>query len=181
MTTDKTLTTLLFIGTIIIAGLLLLLHVQQNRIDDYRRIIENTDTTTTVKHDTIWKDTVITEKELVPVEVIKKKVDTVYTSKGDTLHLTTESKLFHKRLTTSKDTADLQIYTTGINTSLDSLKWRLKTHQTHTTEIVEIIKYEQKKKRFIDRFHIGLQVGYGLGLKNKDFEPYIGFGGSMDL
>jgi hypothetical protein len=143
------------------------------------KIIEKRDTT--IIRDTIWKDTTITEKELVPKIIVKKKVDTVYTDKGDTLHLVTESKMFDKRLIMAKDTADLQIYTTGINTSLDSLKWRLKTHNTHTTEIVEVIKYEEKKKRFIDRFHIGFQVGYGLGLKNRDFEPYVGFGGSMDL
>lgn len=143
------------------------------------KIIEKRDTT--IIRDTIWKDTTITEKELVPKIIVKKKVDTVYTPQGDTLHLVTESKMFDKRLTTSKDTADLQIYTTGINTSLDSLKWRLKTHRVNTTEVVEIIKYEEKKKRFIDRFHIGFQVGYGLGLKNKNFEPYVGFGGSMDL
>lgn len=143
------------------------------------KLIEKRDTT--IIRDTIWKDTTITEKELVPKIIVKKKVDTVYTGKGDTLQLLTESKMYYKRLTTSKDTADLQIYTTGINTSLDSLKWRLKTHNTHTTETVEIIKYEEKKKRFIDRFHIGFQVGYGLGLKNKEFEPYVGFGGSFDL
>lgn len=143
------------------------------------KIIEKRDTT--IVRDTVWKDTTITEKELIPKIIVKKKVDTVYTDKGDTLHLVTESKMFDKRFISSKDTCDLQIYTTGINTSLDSLKWRLKTHNTHTTEIVEVIKYEEKKKRFIDRFHIGLQVGYGIGIKNRDFEPYIGFGGSMDL
>lgn len=143
------------------------------------KVIETRDTT--IIHDTVWKDTTIIEKQLVPKEVIKKKVDTVYTNLGDTLHLVTESKMFDKRFISSQDTCDLQIYTTGIKTSLDSLKWRLKTHRVNTTEVVEIIKYEEKKKRFIDRFHIGFQVGYGLGLKNRDFEPYVGFGGSMDL
>lgn len=142
------------------------------------KTIEKRDTT--IIRDTIWKDTTITEKQVIPKIIVKKKVDTVYTPLGDTLHLVTESKMFDKRFISSKDTCDLQIYTTGINTSLDSLKWRLKTHRVNTTEIVEVIKYEEKK-RFIDRFHIGLQVGYGLGLKNRDFEPYIGFGGSFDL
>ena len=143
------------------------------------KLIEKRDTT--IIRDTVWKDTTITEKQVIPKIIVKKKVDTVYTDKGDTLHLVTESKMFDKRFISSKDTCDLQIYTTGINTSLDSLKWRLKTHRVNTTEIVEVIKYEEKKKRFIDRFHIGFQVGYGLGLKNRDFEPYVGFGGSMDL
>lgn len=143
------------------------------------KLIEKRDTT--IIRDTVWKDTTITEKQVIPKIIVKKKVDTVYTPQGDTLHLVTESKMFDKRFISSKDTCDLQIYTTGINTSLDSLKWRLKTHRVNTTEIVEVIKYEEKKKRFIDRFHIGLQVGYGLGLKNKNFEPFVGVGASFDL
>lgn len=172
MNNNKTLNILSVIAIIMMAISFVCLY---NRTPE---VVERRDTT--IVHDTLWRDTTITEKELVPKIIVKKKVDTVYTDKGDTLHLVTESKMFDKRFISSKDTCDLQIYTTGINTSLDSLKWRLKTHRVNTTEIVEVIKYE-KKKRFIDRFHISFQVGYGLGLKNKDFEPYVGFGGSMDL
>lgn len=173
MNNNKTLNILSVIAIIMMAISFVCLY---NRTPE---VVERRDTT--IVHDTLWRDTTITEKELVPKIIVKKKVDTVYTDKGDTLHLVTESKMFDKRFISSKDTCDLQIYTTGINTSLDSLKWRLKTHRVNTTEIVEVIKYEEKKKRFIDRFHISFQVGYGLGLKNKDFEPYVGFGGSFDL
>lgn len=173
MNNDKLHTILLLIAIIMMAISFVCVY---NKTPE---VIETRDTT--IIRDTIWKDTTITEKELVPKIIVKKKVDTLYLKDGRDTLLVTESKMFDKRFVSSKDTCDLQIYTTGINTSLDSLKWRLKTHNTHTTEIVEVIKYEEKKKRFIDRFHIGFQVGYGLGLKNKDFEPYVGFGGSMDL
>jgi hypothetical protein len=138
-------------------------------------IIETRDTT--IIRDTIWKDTTIVEKQLVPVEVIKKKVDTVYTNKGDTLHLVTESKMFDKRITTSQDTCDLQIYTTGINTSLDSLKWRLKTHSTHTTETVTITKYVESKKRF----GIGPTVSFGYDPLRKEWGALIGVGININL
>jgi hypothetical protein len=94
--------------------------------------------------DTIWKDTTIVEKELVPKEVIKKKVDTVYTKQGDTLNLITESKRYDRSLVSNKDTVDVEIYTTGINTSLDSLKWRLKTHNEIITNTIEITRYKKK-------------------------------------
>lgn len=140
------------------------------------KVIETRDTT--IIRDTVWKDTTIIEKQLVPKEVIKKKVDTVYTNLGDTLHLVTESKMFDKRFISSQDTCDLQIYTTGIKTSLDSLKWRLKTHRVNTTEIVEIIKYEEKKKKWL---HIQPQATFGYDPLNRQWGAVVGLGIGVDL
>lgn len=134
---------------------------------------------TVTKTYTFWKDTTIYEKEFVPKIVIKTKVDTVYDENGDTIELVTESKKYEKSIISGKDTADLKVYVSGINPSLDSLEMRLKTHTEVNT--VEITKYVQKKKTFKDRFHLGLQVGYGLGLKSKEFEPYVGIGLGFDL
>lgn len=129
--------------------------------------------------DTLWKDTVITEKELVPKIIVKKKVDTLYLENGDTMQLITESKEFEKRLISDKDTADVKVYTTGINTSLDSLKMRLRTHSV--TNYVEVTKYVERKKRFVDRFHLGIQGGLGYGIVKKNVDIYVGVGGSFDL
>ena len=129
--------------------------------------------------DTCWRDTTITEKELLPTYIIKKKVDTVYTKEGDTLQLITESKRYDRSLVSDKDTCDLQIYTTGINTSLDSLKLRLKTHTV--TNTVEITKYIQKNKTIKDRIHLEPQVGVGYGLINKRVDVYVGVGLGVDL
>lgn len=132
---------------------------------------------TTIIRDTVWKDTTIIEKQLVPKEIIKKKVDTVYTEKGDTLHFVTESKVFEKRILSAKDTCDLKIYTTGINTSLDSLKWRLKTHNVNTQEIVEITKYVEKKKRF----GIGPSATFGYDPIRKEWGFIIGVGITLNF
>ena len=139
--------------------------------------IKEIDTVTVT--DTCWRDTTITEKELVPTYIIKKKVDTVYTKEGDTLNLITESKRYDRSLVSNKDTADVEIYTTGINTSLDSLKWRLKTHTV--TNTVEITKYIQKNKTIKDRIHIEPQIGIGYGLINKRVDVYAGIGFGIDL
>lgn len=136
-----------------------------------------TDTVTVT--DTMWKDTTIIEKELVPKIIVKKKVDTVYTKEGDTLNLVTESKKYEKSIVSDKDTCDLEIYTTGINTSLDSLKLRLKTHTI--TNTIEITKYVEKKKSFKERFHLSPQVGGGYGLIKRTFDVYVGLGVSYDL
>jgi len=156
---------------VLILGLFMFLgrHTPQNVI--------KTDTVTVT--DTFWKDITIIEKEFVPKEVIKKKVDTLYLENGDTLNLVTEQKKYEKSLVSDKDTADLEIYVTGINTSLDSLKMSLKTHTV--TNTIEITKYVEKKKTVWDRIHFEPQVGIGYGLTNKKTDIYVGVGLGVDL
>ena len=138
-------------------------------------IIEKRDTT--IIRDTIYKDTTIIEKQLVPKEVIKQKIDTVFTPSGDSLLLVTEKKTFEKSLTMGLDTADVQIVTEGINTSLESLKMRLRLHQVNTQEIVEITKYEEKKKRF----GIGPTVTLGYDPLRKEWGCLIGVGITLNF
>ena len=173
--------TLIFISIAICFIILGFFYLDRSGYFDPMKEVIKTDTVFTTKTDTLWKDTTIVEKEIIPKYIIKKKVDTVYTKEGDALNLITESKMFDKRLISNKDTADVQIYTSGIETSLDSLKMRLKTHTDVITNTVEVKKYIQKKKTFWNRFHIGVQAGYGYGFNYKGLEPYVGIGASFDL
>lgn len=141
----------------------------------------NTDTVFTTKTDTLWNDTTITEKEFVPKIIVKTKIDTLFKENGETVQLITESKRFDKTILSDKDTADVQVYTSGINTSLDSLKMRLKTHNKVITNTVEITKYVEKNKTFWNRFHIQPQVGVGYGVFNKKIDAYVGVGIGFDL
>lgn len=143
--------------------------------------VVKTDTVFTTKTDTLWKDTTIVKKEYVPTIVEKVQIDTVYDSNGDTIQLVVEAKKWEDSIVSNKDTAYLQIFTTGIRTSLDSTKIRLKTHTEVVTNTIEITKIVQKKKTVWDRFHIGLQAGYGYGFQYKGLEPYVGVGASFDL
>ena len=173
--------TLIFISIAICFIILGFFYLDRSGYFDPIKEVIKTDTVFTTKTDTLWEDTTIVEKEIVPKYIVKKNVDTVYTKEGDTLNLITESKRFDKRLISNKDTADIQIYTSGIETSLDSLKMRLKTHTDVITNTVEVKKYIQKKKTFWNRFHIGVQAGYGYGFNYKGLEPYVGIGASFDL
>lgn len=173
--------TLIFISIAICFIILGFFYLDRSGYFDPMKEVINTDTVFTTKTDTLWKDTTIVEKEIVPKYIVKKNVDTVYTKEGDALNLITESKRFDKRLISNKDTAYVQVYTSGIETSLDSLKMRLKTHTDVITNTVEVTKYIQKKKTFWNRFHIGVQSGYGYGLNYKGLEPYVGIGASFDL
>lgn len=125
-------------------------------------------TDTITKTDTMWCDTTITDTVFEPKYIIKKKVDTLYKENGDTVHLITEQKMYEKSILSNKDTADLKIYVSGINTALDSLQIRLKTHTV--TNTVEITKYVEEKKRF----YITPSVGIGYGLVNKKLDVFVG-------
>ena len=173
--------TLIFISIAICFIILGFFYLDRSGYFDPMKEVIKTDTVLTTKTDTLWKDTTIVEKKIVPKYIVKKTIDTVYTKEGDALNLITEAKRFDKRLISNKDTADLQIYTSGIKTSLDSLKMRLKTHTDVITNTVEVKKYIQKKKTFWNRFHIGVQAGYGYGFNYKGLEPYVGIGASFDL
>lgn len=143
--------------------------------------VVKTDTVFSTKTDTFWKDTTIYEKEIKEKKVVEVRRDTVFTEKGDTLQLITEAKTFEKSLISDKDTADLQIYTSGINTALDSLKMRLKTHKEVITNTVEITKYVEKPKTLLDRIHIQPQVTSGYDLINKQWGITAGIGVGIEL
>lgn len=174
--------TLIFISLFITLAILSIFYVNDNyNIKDWFNNTQKTDTVFSTKTDTLWKDTTIIEKEFVPKTIVKTKTDTLFKANGDTIQLITESKRFDKTILSGKDTADVQVYTSGINTSLDSLKMRLKTHTDVITNTVKVTKYIQKKKTFWDRWHVGLQGGYGYTFKTKDLQPYVGVGISFDL
>lgn len=173
--------TLIFISIAICFIILGFFYLDRSGYFDPMKEVIKTDTVFTTKTDTLWKDTTIVENDIVPKIIVKTKIDTLFKENGETVQLITESKRFDKTILSDKDTADVQVYTSGINTSLDSLKMRLKAHKEVITNTVEITKYVEKKKTFWNRFHIGVQAGYGYGLNYKGLEPYVGIGASFDL
>lgn len=173
--------TLIFTSIAICFIILGFFYLDRSGYFDPMKEVIKTDTVFKTKTDTLWKDTTIVEKEIVPKIIVKTKIDTLFKENGETVQLITESKRFDKTILSDKDTADVQVYTSGINTSLDSLKMRFKTHNKVITNTVEITKYIQKKKTFLDRWHVGLQGGYGYTFKTKDLQPYVGVGISFDL
>lgn len=138
----------------------------------------------TVFHtDTLWQDTVITNTVIKPVPKIIEKIKTVTVtdSSGNVFELASERKVFNETFASDNDTCEVGVYTTGINTVLDSITLNHKKHEKVITNTIEITKYKEKKKTFLDRFHISIQAGYGYGFNYKGFEPYVGIGGSFDL
>ena len=140
---------------------------------EMRSELQHTSDTVTIK-DTLWKDTTITKTEYVPkvIKVVKK--DTVYKDNGDTIELVRTQNQWEDTVISQKDTVTAQIYASGIDVTLDSINYHIKTHTEYVTTV--ITKTVQPKKTFKDRFGIGLQVGYGYGFRSKQLEPYVGIG-----
>lgn len=103
-----------------------------------------------------------------PVKVFKIRHDTLKIAiAGDTLAtaLPIESKVYKDSLYTA--------YISGYNAQLDSLRV-YNTTKIITTNTERIITRNK-------RFNIGVIGGFGLGLKSKSFEPFVGVGVSYSL
>ena len=71
------------------------------------------------------------------------------------------------------DDSTYRAWVSGYEPKLDSINVYRKTiKETVTIQLPA----EKKKRTFWQRFGIGIQAGYGLGLDDKKAHPYIGFG-----
>ena len=173
--------TLIFVALLICFTIFGLIYLDRSGYFEPDIETIKTDTVFSTKTDTLWKDTTITKTKLVPKYIYKTKVDTVYDANQNPIELVTENKVYNDTIVCEKDTAELQIFTSGIKSNVDSINLSLRKSEIIKTNTIEITKYIDKKKTFWDRFHIGLQGGYGYGFNYKGLEPYIGLGGSFDL
>ena len=132
--------------------------------------IEKVDTVTVIEFDTITllKDTTIYKPQPKIVEIIKR--DTVT---KDTV-LTTEKKTYITECTNENDTAIITATITGVSATLDSLQVDWRKHTIVQTKTEYITKYITKPRKLKDHFKFNVGVGYGYGLNNKQFEPFVG-------
>lgn len=119
------------------------------------------------------RDTLIFQKEkLVPKEVYITKIDTVYDNNYNPIELITENKIYKDTLICDKDTAEFQIFTSGIKSNVDSINLSLRKSNLAITNTITIEKLVKNNKRI----SIGLQGGYGYAFKSKELSPYVGIG-----
>lgn len=61
---------------------------------------------------------------------------------------------------------------------LDSIRFDLRGFYTKDREVITIEKITPQKR---NKWHIGVQAGYGYGFKSKQLEPYVGLGISYNF
>ena len=80
--------TLIIVLTILIGLMFVVMHVQQNKINDYKNLLEMTDSTNKISVDTLYLEKEI--KDSVPQTITETiyKIDTVYKKEGDSIEAT---------------------------------------------------------------------------------------------
>lgn len=145
-------------------------------IDEPYEVIK-TDTITTTKTDTLWRDTTITKTDTKVKYIQVVKTDTVYDKQGNEIELITDNKTYIDTICAQKDTAIVTSYISGVNAKLDSLKVEMKKSEVIKTNTIEVTKYIKQNKRF----NVGVQTGVGYGFASKQIEPYIGVGLQINI
>lgn len=136
-------------------------------------------TDTIMVSDTLYLHDTLTVENPVPYVVTKVKTDTVFTPAGDTLQLVTETKKYEENIIQDQDTATIKAQITGINANLDTIS--VMFNRRTVTNTIEITKYIEKKRKFLDRFHFCPNVSVGYGLIQKKPDVYAGFGVVYEL
>lgn len=107
---------------------------------------------------------------------IKQKVaensayDTMQPTAIDTIELPKVQRVY-------SDDSTYTAWVSGYEPRLDSINVYRKTIK----ETVTITTPTKKKRTFWQRFNIGIQAGYGLGLDDKKAHPYVGCGMGFNL
>lgn len=138
--------------------------------------MRETETTTVIEHDTVWKDTTIYKP--MPSETIQTGrvvyVKVPMSGKRDTLRDTLLDSIevpipiMQKRYDDSLYTA----WVSGFEPNLDSIR-------LHQPEIITTItKTIVKPSPLIT---VGIQTGGGYGVFNRQFDVYVGFGAQVNL
>lgn len=168
--------TLMFITLIIMCFGLVFIHERYFIKPDIERI------DTILKVDTIRHVDTFNIEKTKPIYIKTVKIDTLYNNIGDTVQLVKENKVYKDSIITcAGDSLEVTSYISGYEAEKDSLKVKLSRREIIKTEY--ITKYITQPKNFKDHFKIGAGIGYGYGLNNKEFEPYIGinFGYNFDF
>ena len=119
------------------------------------------DTVTVVKKDTVAKVLPVHDTAYI-VRFVKIPVTTTDTVEvRDSVELPVEQKVY-------KD-SDYVAWVSGVMPQLDSLNI---FRRTETVTITETITRREKAPRW----SVGLQGGYGYGIKSKELEPFLGVG-----
>lgn len=162
------------LAILLIATLIFICYGRTNR-----NVPVSHDTVSVVVRDTL-RDTVrLTRTDIK--EIVKDrevvKLDTVL---KDTV-LAYEHRHFQDSLDLGQNKAIVDVFTTGVDTRLDSLKIDARIENYETTTITTITNTVERKKRFKDRLFLAPSVGAGYGLTTNKADIYVGVSAGIKL
>lgn len=138
---------------------------------------KTSDTIFVSKIDTLYKTDTLTMTKLVPMEVEKIRVDTVYSKEGEPIEMAMERKKYEETVIRDQDTARVTVYASGIGTEVDSLSLIFNRREIIRENTLTMTNTVIKRKRF----HVSPQVGVGYGVFGKRLDAYVGVGIGFDF
>ena len=168
---------LIYIALFLAIVAISMIYLSNGRI---REVIK-ADTITSERIDTFWKIDTFKMQKLVPKYIIKSKVDTVYDHEHNPIELITENKVYQDTIICKKDTAELQIFTSGIRSNVDSINLNLRKSEIVKTNTIEIIKYVEKPKTIWNKIHVQPQATSGYDIINHQWGVTFGVGVGIDF
>jgi hypothetical protein len=135
------------------------------------------DTVTLVRRDTL-RDTIrLTRTDIKEISREVVRLDTIL---KDTV-LAYEHKHFQDTFEIGQNKAIVDIFTTGVDTRLDSMKIDARIENYETTTITTITNTVERKKKFKDRLFLAPSVGAGYGLTTNKADIYVGVSAGIKL
>lgn len=162
------------LAILLIATLIFICYGRTNR-----NVLVSHDSVTVVVRDTL-RDTVRLTRTDIKEIVKDREVVRLDTVLKDTV-LAYEHKHFQESLDLGHGNAVLDVFTTGVDTRLDSLKIDAKIENYETTTITTITNTVERKKRFKDRLFLAPSVGAGYGLTTNKADIYVGVSAGIKL
>ena len=152
---------------------------------EHRDTAKVTEVRTDTIHDTIPK--IAEEKQVgtikVPVPMYNKQNPSCKEAESQEVAVVTPTEIDTIELPRTQRTYKDSTYTawvSGYDPRLDSIEVYRKTIKETVT--ISVPPVESKRRRtFWQRFNIGVQAGYGLGLDDKKAHPYVGCGVGFNL
>ena len=177
---DKTLSILLLVGTVIMTFLLGVMYYQDKVLSEYRNILENIDTTTVTKTDTVYETKTVTDTVPKYITKWKTKTDTLYQPNDSTPHIVElKGKTYENTVTDKQDTISYQAHISGYDLDnkdyprLDSINFTLRHQITQTnTTTTQVIKVPQKQ----NKVYLAPQFTVGYDPFNKQWGAIVGLG-----
>lgn len=183
--------TLIWVSAVAMILLLVTAFAQDTIISHLKNIINNQDTITTIKTDTLYLERTLTDS--IPVEkyitIIKR--DTLYNKQGDSITMqpriiTLKQKHYQDTIKEKDDTLVYQLKVEGYSMDDDSLPrmtdfkalYKHRYYQTNTNTTINT-KVPQKQSKCPLR--ISPLAGIGYGLTKKEFDAFVGLGISINF
>ena len=153
---DKESSILLLICTLVMSIMLVMLFVQDKKLDDYKKLVSSIECNTIVVTDTIYETKTLTDTVPEYITKWKTKTDTLFKENDSTSHVVElKGKTYSNMITDDNDTITYHAHVSGYDVDssqyprLDSIEFTLRRFMTQTNTTTTHVVKVPRKRQFI--------------------------------